>query len=103
MALGLVHAGLDEPEEAIRLGRAALEACSISEDAWAGPIVARNMALLLARAGEVDAALDQVEELLDHPNPGASPALFRIEPRLDGLRDDPRFEELVTARPIEGP
>jgi serine/threonine protein kinase/tetratricopeptide (TPR) repeat protein len=101
MALGLVHAGLDHRDEAIRLGQEALAMYPMSKDAWAGPIVVRNMVLLLARAGAVDAALEQIDFLLSFPNPGASPALFRIEPRLDDLRDLPRFQAILAASPVE--
>ena len=48
-----------------------------------------------------DEALEQIDFLLSFPNPGASPALFRIEPRLDDLRDLPRFEEILVERSSE--
>ena len=95
MALGLVHAGLDHRDEAIRYGEQALEMYPMSKDAWAGPIVQRNMVFLLTRVGETEAALEKIDYLLSFPNPGASPALFRVEPRLDGLRDHPRFQKIL--------
>ncbi len=95
MALGLVHAGLDNRDEAIRYGNQALDMYPMEKDAWAGPIVQRNMIFLLARAGETEAALEKIDYLLSFPNPGASPVLFRIEPRLDALRDHPRFQEIL--------
>jgi TolB-like protein/Tfp pilus assembly protein PilF len=98
MALGLVHAGLDHPERAVRFAREAVEMYPTSKDAWAGPIVVRNLIFVLARAGETDAALEEIDRVLSAPNPGASPSLFRIEPRLDPLRDDPRFARTLEAR-----
>jgi hypothetical protein len=95
MALGLVHAGLGHHDEALRYGRHALDMYPMEKDAWAGPIVERNMIFLLTRAGETEAALEKIDGLLSFPNPGASPNLFRIEPRLDGLRDNPRFQEIL--------
>ena len=95
MALGLTHAGLGHTEEGIRLGNRGVEMYPISKDAWAGPIVARNRVLVLTRAGAFDAALDQIEALLAFPNPGASLALFRIDPRLDPLHELPRFEQIL--------
>ncbi len=99
MALGLVHAGLGNTEQAIRLANEAVELYPISKDAWAGPIVARNRVIALTRAGEVDAALDQVAELLSFPNPGASPSLLRIDPRLTELHQKRRFEEILSQAP----
>ena len=99
MALGFAHAGLGHREQAVRFADEAVDLYPISRDAWAGPIVARNRALVLARAGEVDAALDQIAELLSFPNPGASPALLRIDPRLANLHQDPRFNEILAHAP----
>ena len=98
MALGLVFAGLDRPEEALRFGREAVDMYPMSKDAWAGPIVVRNLIFVLARAGATEDALEQIDYLLSFPNPGASPALFGIEPRLARLRDDPRFQQILRQR-----
>jgi non-specific serine/threonine protein kinase len=95
MAIGLAHAGLGHRVEALEHGERAIEMYPMSRDAWAGPIVQRNMAFLYAMAGETDAALNTIDYLLSFPNPGASPALFRIEPRLDDIRDDPRFKQTL--------
>ena len=70
----------------------------MSKDAWAGPIVLRNLIFVLTRAGATEAALEQIDYLLSFPNPGASPALFGIEPRLARLRDDPRFQQILRER-----
>lgn len=103
MALALAHAGLEHREEALRLGDRAVELYPISKDAWAGPIVARNHVILLARAGEYAAALEQVRTLLSFPNPGASPALFRIDPRLDELREQPGFLQALERAALPAP
>ena len=76
MALGLVHAGLDHPEEAIRLGREAVDMYPMSKDAWAGPIVLRNMVMLLTRADSVDAALEQIDYLLSSRIPAPARRCF---------------------------
>jgi tetratricopeptide (TPR) repeat protein len=103
MAMGLAHAGLDDRERAIGFADEAVRLYPISKDAWAGPIVARNRVLVLTRVGELDAALDQVEELLSSPNPGASPALLRIDPRLAELRRHPRFAEVLAGAATPDP
>jgi len=102
MALGLVHAGLGDHDEAVRLGEQALAMLPMSVDAWAGPILQRNMAILLTWIGDTEAALAKIDYLLSFPNPGASPALIRIEPRFDRLREDPRLQEILQRHPPSG-
>jgi Flp pilus assembly protein TadD len=97
MALGLVSAGLGDREAARRHGERALALNPVANDAWSSPIMQRNLLILQAASGDVEAALATLSTLLAAPNPGLSPALARLEPRLDGLREDPRFE-LVVAR-----
>ena len=44
--------------------------------------------------GEPEKALDQLEPLLRIPY-SLSPALLRIDPNFDSLRENPRFQKLV--------
>jgi TolB-like protein/Flp pilus assembly protein TadD len=97
MALGLVSAGLGDREAARRYGERALALNPVANDAWSSPIMQRNLLILQAAVGDVEAALATLRTLLATPNPGLSPALARLEPRLAGLREDPRFE-LIVAR-----
>jgi hypothetical protein len=90
-----VHAGLGDRDEALRQVARAEALNPMSRDAWSSPIMQRNVLFVLARLGDTDAALDKLEFLLSFPNPGASPALLRIDPRADGLRDLPRFQAIL--------
>ena len=103
MAMGLAHASLGHRGQAVRYADDAVRFYPISKDAWAGPIVARNRVLVLTRVGELDAALAQVETLLSFPNPGASPALFRVDPRLAELHRHPSFDEVLAGAAVPVP
>jgi TolB-like protein/Flp pilus assembly protein TadD len=92
--LGLIDAMLGRKEEALREGRRAVELLPISNDAFDGPAIATNLAVIYAQVGERDSAIVQLAPLLKLPN-GPTPALLRVEPEWDPLRGDPRFEKLA--------
>ena len=92
--LGLVQAVLGQKEEAIRNGKRAVELLPIAKDAFDGPVLATNLAVIYAQVGETDLALATLAPLLKVPN-GPTPGLLRIEPEWDPLRADPRFEKLA--------
>lgn len=92
--LGLVHAALGQKEEAIREGKQAAAMLPVSLDAYDGPIIATNLAVIYAQVGEIDLAISQLEKLRGLPM-GPTPGTLRIEPEWDPLRGDPRFEKFV--------
>ena len=56
--------------------------------------VAENRARILAQAGELDAALDEIEQLLAGPG-YLSVHTLRLHPLFDPIRDHPRFQALL--------
>ncbi len=80
----------------MREGEQAAAMLPRSLDAYDGPIIATNLAVIYAQVGEKDLAMAQLEELCGLPM-GPTPGLLRIEPEWDALRGDPRFEKLVTS------
>ena len=92
--LGLVNAMLGHKEEALREGRRAMELLPIAKDAYDGPIIATNLAVIYAQVGEPDMAIEQLAPLMEAPN-GPTRALLRIEPEWDALRNNARFNKLV--------
>ncbi len=92
--LGLIDAGLERKEEAIREGRRACELLPISKDAIDGAILAVNLAQIYAWTGEKDSAIEQIAAVERVPNQ-LSYGLLKLAPRWDSLRGDPRFEKIV--------
>jgi tetratricopeptide (TPR) repeat protein len=93
-ALGIAYAGLGKKEEAIREGERALELLPVSRDAATGPFRIEKLALIYTMVGELDAALDQIEYLLSIPS-FISVHTLQVDPRLDPLREHPRYREII--------
>ena len=91
---GLALAGLGRRQEALREARWLEQSVVYREDAFDGRIVAERRARILAQAGEADAALDELEQLLAGPG-WLSVHVLRLDPRWDPLRDHPRFQALL--------
>lgn len=92
--LGLVHAMSGRKEEAIAAGRRATDLLPTSRDAYDGPLIATKLAVIYAQAGQVDRAIELLQELVTIPN-GPTPGTLRVEREWDPLRGDPRFEKLT--------
>ena len=94
VARGLALAGLGRRQGALREARWLEQSVVYREDAYDGPSVAENRARILAQAGEVDAALDEIEQILTGPG-WLSVHRLRLDPRWDPIRDHPRFQALL--------
>ena len=94
LCLGLVYAGLGRKEDAIRLARKAMAKDPLEADAFLGTFQMQMAALIFVRTGLYDEAIEQLARLLSVPSE-TSPALLRIDPIWDPLRDYPGFRELV--------
>lgn len=94
--LGVLHAMRGQKDQAIRIGRRAVELLPISKDAFDGPLMATKLAVIYAQTGEVDLALELLADLVKAPN-GPTPGTLRVEPEWEPLRSDPRFEKLINA------
>jgi TolB-like protein/Tfp pilus assembly protein PilF len=93
--LAMSDAALGRKDEALTEGRRAIELCPVSKDAVLGAELLRNLAVIQAWVGEKDLAFKQLEELLQIPCP-ISYGELRLHPYWDLLRDDPRFERLIS-------
>lgn len=94
--LAQVYAGLGRKDDALREANVALELMPTSRDAWLAPEVTENVAYVYMMAGEYDAAIDRLDFVLSVCSRSTvSVPLLRIDPRLDPLRDHPRFQALL--------
>ncbi len=92
--LGMIDAGLGRKAEAIAEGRRACELLPVAQDAVDGPVIAANLAQILAWTGEKTAAVEQIAAVERVPNQ-LSYGLLKLNPVWDDLRGDPGFEALV--------
>jgi eukaryotic-like serine/threonine-protein kinase len=104
--LALTNMGLGDKAAALALSERAMTVISIEKDVVGGPGPIEVLARVAAQLGEPDRAIAALQKLLSIPSEGAlasrvplTPALLRLDPMFDPLRNDPRFQKLVsTAR-----
>jgi tetratricopeptide (TPR) repeat protein len=100
--LALTNMGLGDTAVAFALSERAMAADPIEKDALDGPGRIEILARVAARMGEPDRAIAALQRLLSIPYTGPlatlnvplTPALLRLDPMFDPLRNDPRFQKL---------
>jgi len=103
--VALIKMGLGDKAAALGLSERAIAANPIEKDAVTGPVPIEILARVAARIGEPDRAVAALQKLLSGPGNGAlpqtplTPALLRLDPMFDPLRDDPRFQKLASTAP----
>jgi TolB-like protein/Flp pilus assembly protein TadD len=102
--LALIAAGLGEKAAAFTLIERAIALHPIEKDAANSPQSIDILARISARLGEPDRAIAALQKILSIPCNGGlatgmplTPALLRLDPMFDPLRNDPRFQRLANS------
>jgi serine/threonine protein kinase/Tfp pilus assembly protein PilF len=102
--LALTNMALGDNATALTLAERAIDTISIEKDALNGPRPLDILARVTARIGDSERAIATLKKLLSIPyeaplaaNPPLTPALLRLDPMFEPLREDPRFQKLVAS------
>jgi tetratricopeptide (TPR) repeat protein len=104
--LALTNMGLGDKAAAFAFVDKCLAATPLEKDAVSGTIPIEILARVAAWMGEPDRAITALQKLLSVPGDGTlgegialTPALLRLDPMFDPLRNDPRFQKLCEDKP----
>jgi TolB-like protein/Tfp pilus assembly protein PilF len=104
LSLAFANAGLGREDDAVREGKRALALLPPSRDALSGSAMMIYVAQVHVRVGDNDTAFDLLHQaLLQLSGQPLSPALLKLDPTWDPLRNDPRFAQLLALgeHPVE--
>jgi tetratricopeptide (TPR) repeat protein/predicted Ser/Thr protein kinase len=97
--LGQAYAGFGEAASAIAEGQKAMAIDPSSKDPVGGPDLEEKMAQIYALLGDADHAIPILKRLLQIPYGGAiTPALLRLDPIWDQIRNDPAFQKTLPGK-----
>jgi serine/threonine-protein kinase len=102
-SLGVANAGLGDAATAIAEGQTAMAMDPASRDPYDGPDHEGDMAQIYALLGDADHAVPILKRLLQIPYLDVTlgtltPALLRLDPVWDQIRNDPRFQQLASEK-----
>jgi TolB-like protein/tetratricopeptide (TPR) repeat protein/class 3 adenylate cyclase len=97
--LGIAYAGLGNAGAAVSEGQKGMALQPTSEDPFEGPNREEDMAKIYTLLGDADHAIPILQRLIQmHAPTEIVPSLLRMNAVWDPIRDDPRFQELVSEK-----
>ena len=104
--LALVNAVLGDKAVALTLAERAMAVMPLEKDAMFGPMPIEILARVASQTGEPDRAVPALQKLLSIPTGGPlasnaplTPALLRLDPMFDPIRNDSGFQKLCEEKP----
>ena len=108
--VALTNMGLGDKTAALALVERAMTVLPIEKDPFDGPAPIEILDRVAAGMGEPDRAIAALQKLLSIPYVGPlaagmplTPALLRLDPMFDPLRNDPRFQKLAASAALKTP
>jgi TolB-like protein/Tfp pilus assembly protein PilF len=96
--LAFTYAALGDKERALKLQEEALEKLRAANNLFEQPVYEEGLAQLRGQFGDKDRAITTLQRLLSTNGATITPALLRLDPGWNSLRDDPRFQALTGDR-----
>jgi TolB-like protein len=99
-SLGIAYAGLSLNEMAISDGEKAVKLLPVSKEAFRGPFLVEDLALIYVMVGKYDDAIKQIKYLLSIPGL-LSTKILELDPRWAPLRNLPEFKKMMESYSVK--